>query len=139
MTRYLLDTTVIVDYANAVEVAGGVVRSLFEGGHDLYTCDAVVCEALSSGTESERRVADGLLSALEYVALDPDGARWAGESRRTRGVGRNRRTLGDALIAAAASRLGATIVTRNPRDFMRQGVPVLEYGKRDGPRPTGSA
>jgi predicted nucleic acid-binding protein len=127
VTRYLLDTTTVVDYANGIETAGRLVRSLFEDGHDLYTCDAVVCEALSSGRDAERLVVDRLLSALEYVALDPDGARRAGESRRGRGVGENRRTLGDALIAALAWRLEATIVTRNPRDFVRQGVPVLEY------------
>jgi predicted nucleic acid-binding protein len=35
--------------------------------------------------------------------------------------------LGDALIAGAAWSLGATVVTRNPDDFERMGVPVLAY------------
>jgi predicted nucleic acid-binding protein len=128
VTRYLFDTTVIIDYAHGQAPAGRVVEQLFRDADEIYTCDAVVAEALSAGGERERRGAWALLRALEYVALDPDGARWAGESRRAPGVGENnRRTLGDALIAAVAWRLGATIVTRNPRDFARQGVPVLEY------------
>ena len=64
----------------------------------------------------------------EYVALDPEGARWAGERRAERAPGGSRRHLGDALIAGVAWRLGATIVTRNPRDFEAYGVPILGYG-----------
>jgi len=36
--------------------------------------------------------------------------------------------LADALVAAAAWRLEATIVTRNSADFEPLGVPVLGYG-----------
>jgi predicted nucleic acid-binding protein len=36
--------------------------------------------------------------------------------------------LADALVAAAAWQLEATVVTRNPRDFEDAGVPVLAYG-----------
>ncbi len=35
--------------------------------------------------------------------------------------------LGDALIAAVAARLHATIITRNRPEFERQGAPVLTY------------
>jgi predicted nucleic acid-binding protein len=35
--------------------------------------------------------------------------------------------LADALIAGVAWFNGATIVTRNPDDFIAQGVPVLTY------------
>ena len=34
---------------------------------------------------------------------------------------------GDALIAAVARGLDATVVTRNRPDFERQGAPVLTY------------
>ena len=126
--RYLLDTTVVIDWTRGYEPAGEILRRLVEEGHDLYSCDVVVCESLSGGSDSERDAAWSLLQALEYVALDPEGARWAGGSRQRRGVGGNIRSLGDSLIAAVAWRLGATIVTRNSPDFARQGVPILEYG-----------
>ncbi len=35
--------------------------------------------------------------------------------------------LADALIAATAWSLAATLVTRNPRDFERLGISVMRY------------
>jgi predicted nucleic acid-binding protein len=67
-----------------------------------------------------------MIQALEYVATHPDAARWAGEARRRSGR-TSPRTLGDALIAGVAWSLGAMVVTRNPDDFVRMGVPVLAY------------
>ncbi len=42
---------------------------------------------------------------------------------------RTARSLADAIIAGVARDLEATVVTRNPRDFEAQGVPVLAYGQ----------
>jgi predicted nucleic acid-binding protein len=126
--RYLLDTTVIIDYTLGRPGGIEIVEHLFETTGDLYTCDAVTCESLSGGTPEGRAATKVLLDALDYVALDPEGARWAGERRVERGPGTSRRHLGDALIAAVAWRMDATIVTRNARDFEAYGVPVLGYG-----------
>lgn len=84
--------------------------------------------SLSAGDDDHARTVGRILDVLEYVAIDPEAAQWAGESRRRQGVGNNKRSLGDALIAATAWRLGATVVTRNPADFVRQGIAVREYG-----------
>ena len=83
---------------------------------------------LSGGDPEGRLAIVALLDALELVALDPEGARWAGERRAERTVGGSRPHLGDALVAAVAWRTGSTIVTRNARDFEAYGVPVLGYG-----------
>ena len=123
---YLLDTTIIVQHVNGDPAALRMVRRLFEETGDLYTCDVVTCEAMSGGSDEERRDTARLLDALEYVAIDPEGARWAGAKRLELGQS-SRRGVGDALIAATAWRLGATVVTRNAADFERFGVPVLEY------------
>ncbi len=125
---YVLDSTVIIDYAVGHPAGTDIVERLFAESSALYTCDAVTCEVLSGGTSEGRAGIRALLDALEYVALDPDGARWAGEQRAERPPGISRRHLGDALIAAVAWRMGATIVTRNARDFAAYGVPVLAYG-----------
>ncbi len=70
------------------------------------------------------------LDALEYVAVDPDGARWASDRRRERiEAGSRKPSVGDSLIAALAWRLDATVVTRNARDFEVFGIPVLGYGR----------
>lgn len=88
----------------------------------------VVTEALSGGTDEERLVIEALIRALEYVATSPDAAAWAAESPRTSGA-TGPRSLGDAIIGGVAWSLGATVVTRNARDFERQGAPVVVYGE----------
>jgi predicted nucleic acid-binding protein len=125
--RYVLDTTLLIDTANGLEAARGAIDRLFSAPNDLYTCDAIVCEALSGGSDEEREAISRLLSSLEYVSTTPEAATWAAESRRRSGR-TSRRTLADALIAGVARFNDATIVTRNPRDFEAQGVAVLTYG-----------
>lgn len=125
---HLLDSTAIIDFTNGHTGGVRIIRDLFARTSELYTCEVVTCETLSGGTPEGRETVRRLLDALEYVAIDPDAARWAGAKRAERGIGTSRRHLGDALIAGLAWRLGATIVTRNGRDFEAYGVPVLSYG-----------
>jgi predicted nucleic acid-binding protein len=125
---YVLDSTLLIDHTHGDLGAIAMMERLFAETGDLYTSDAITCEVLSGGSVAGRAVVRTLLDALEYVALDPEGARWAGERRAERSAGASRRHLGDALVAAVAWRMGATIVTRNARDFEAYGVPVLAYG-----------
>jgi predicted nucleic acid-binding protein len=122
----ILDTTTLIDYANDLPGAVVLLERLFAEADDLLVCDAVVAEAFSKGTDDERRAIASLIDAVEYVSTDPAAAKWAGEARRLRGAA-GPRTLGDAIIAGVAWSLGATVVTRNPDDFVRMGVPVLAY------------
>ena len=127
---YVLDTTVIIDYAIGYQPGEELVDRLFAQSEELYVCDVVTCESLSKGRTEELRLTRSLLDALEFVALSPDGARWAGDRRRERiESGRGKPSTADALIAALASSLGATVVTRNPKDFAAFDVPVLGYGQ----------
>lgn len=125
--RYLLDTTLIVDHAHGYEPAMKLLHRLYEEGADLFTCDVVVCEALSGGSDEHLSVVSRLLEPLEFVATDPDAARAAGGARLLRHRSGGKLGLGDALIAAVAARLEATVVTRNRPDFARQGASVLTY------------
>lgn len=125
--RYLLDTTLIVDHVHGHDPAMALLHRLHEQGAELYTCDVVVCEALSGGDDEHRRVVSRLLRALDYVATDPDAAREAGAARLARHRSGGKLGLGDALIAAVARGLDATVVTRNRPDFERQGASVLAY------------
>src|SRR3990170_2862079 len=124
---YLFDTTVAIDWSLAKPGVKSVVDACFAETGLLYTCDVVTSEALSGGSDEEREIIHRFLQALEYVALDPDGAAEAGELRRQAGR-TSSRSLGDVLIAALARRLEATIVTRNEADFSGLGARVLGYG-----------
>lgn len=125
--RYILDTTLIIDHANADPDAVLALERLFAETGELFTCDVVMCEALSLGDPPHRARIGRLLDALEYVSTTPDAARWAADSRHGRHAAGGKLGLGDALIAAVAVSLDATVVTRNRVDFERQGVSVLSY------------
>lgn len=125
--RYLLDTTLIIDHAHGHEPAMALLHRLYESGAELFTCDVVVCEALSGGSDEHVATVSRVLAPLDFVATDPTAARQAGQARRRRHRTGGKLGLGDALIAAAAMSLDATIVTRNRPDFRRQGAAVLEY------------
>jgi predicted nucleic acid-binding protein len=125
--RYLLDSTLLIDHANLDPGASEMLERLHSGPHELYTCDVVTCEVLSQGDASHLRHLRVLLDALEYVATTPDAARWAAHSRLRRHHAGGKLGLGDALIAAVAADLGATVITRNRPDFERQGIEVLAY------------
>ncbi|MEX2183043.1 MAG: PIN domain-containing protein [Chloroflexota bacterium] len=126
--RYLLDASLLIDHSRGREGVAELIGRLFDQAEDLYTCDIVVTEAMSGGTEEERQVIAALIRALEYVSTSPDAATWAAESHRSRRAA-GPRSLGDAIIGGVAWSLGATVVTRNPRDFESQGVPVIAYGE----------
>lgn len=125
--RYLLDSTLLIDHGNGDPAAQDLLRRLVEEGHDLYTCDVVTCEALSRGEPDHLRHMSALLDALEYVATTPAAARLAASTRRDRNAAGGKRALGDALLTGIATELGATLVTRNRRDFERSDVPILDY------------
>ena len=127
---YILDASLLIDHSRGREGVAELIERLFAESEDLYTCDVIVTEALSGGTDEERQVIEALIRALEYVSTSPDAATWAAESRRTRRAS-GPRSLGDAIIGGVAWSLAATVVTRNPRDFESQGVPVLAYGPTD--------
>lgn len=125
--RYLLDTTLILDHAHGYPPAMALLHRLYEDGAELFTCDVVLCEALSGGSDEHLAVVSRLLEPLDFVATDPTAARRAGEVRLRRHRSGGKLGLGDALIAAVAAGLDATVVTRNRPDFERQGASVLTY------------
>lgn len=125
--RFLLDSTLLIDHANADAPAAALLARLYADDASLYTCDVVTCETLSQGDVSHLRHVRALLDAFEYVATSPHAARWAANSRLNRHRAGGKLGLGDSLIAGVAAELGATVVTRNRPDFERQGIAVLTY------------
>ena len=125
--RYVLDTSFAIDQLRGDPVAVGRFRELFAAGDDPYLNEVVVCELAAGSSAPHDPDLLALLGAVEFIQPGPDSAllagRWRAEARR-RGF---TLSLPDALIAAAADSLGATVLTRNVRDFALTPVPVASY------------
>jgi predicted nucleic acid-binding protein len=123
----LLDTTFVIDHLRADPAAVDRLRALVEAGERLYVNDIVTCEAWAGAHSDDDPALGGLIRFLEFVQAGPDTARLAG---RWRAVARQRGfTLAatDALIAASAFQLDASVLTRNARDFALTPVRVETY------------
>ena len=126
MVAYLLDSTFLVDHLRGFPPATDRFNALNEAGDTLMTCDITAAEVWS-GRVSEHPKVEDLLRYLEFVQPGPPTSMRAGVWRaeaRDRG-----RTLDipDALIAATAFDLDATLLTRNVRDFELTPVRIETY------------
>jgi predicted nucleic acid-binding protein len=125
--RYMLDATFLIDLLRGDPGAAARLDAMYLAGDDPIVTSVTNTEIWSGVRPNGAGPVEDLLRYLEYVHVGPDAARLAGEwraSARTRG-----RTLGlpDALIAATAHQAGATVLTRNVRDFSLTPVRVESY------------
>jgi toxin FitB len=132
MPLYLLDTNIVLEAANP-RPNPNVVAFL---QRESSLCVSVIpFEELMFGLERAPLEKKGRLSIFfrgvqaefggKTLPITPEVARssgrlWALAQSRGRNL-----TMGDALIAATAMVHGATVVTRNVRDFTDLGVDVL--------------
>jgi predicted nucleic acid-binding protein len=124
--RYLLDSAFLIDVLRGQPEAMGRLARLYEAGDTIYVNEIVVCEVASGSQLHPDPDLDGLLQPLEFIQPGPESAleagRWRAQARRRGWT----LSLSDALIAAAAQAAGATILTRNGREFSL--TPVLVEG-----------
>jgi predicted nucleic acid-binding protein len=127
MTRYVLDTTFLIDHLRGAPDAVQRFREMNESGDESIVTDITVTELWSgrrpgSGPEIERFLRD-----IEYVHPGPETARLAGIWRaEAREAGRTL-SIPDVLIAATAFDQEAAVLTRNMRDFALMPVRVETY------------
>jgi predicted nucleic acid-binding protein len=84
MTRFLLDTTFIVDVLNDRRGRSALMRNLIEQQHELACCAVNVTEVHAGMREPEAAKTEALLRSLEFVPIGFDAARMAGDLRRKR-------------------------------------------------------
>lgn len=112
--RLLIDTDVLIDYLRGVPQAVAYLEGRDE---PLFVSVITVAELYAGVREGgERKALDTFLSAFEPAPLEPAVAESGGLFRRD--YGKSHGTgLADALIAATAQHLSATLVTLNRRHF----------------------
>lgn len=120
MVKLLLDTNIIIDYLNGDDRA----KQFFDLEPNPATSIITYMETLIGATEDVKDVTRAFLKSLEIVQINEEIAELAINLRQS-----HRLKLPDAIILASAQFLGATLVTRNTKDFGQGGIGVLvPYG-----------
>lgn len=123
----MLDTTFAIDFLRGERTSLARFARFFEDGDEPYINEVVLCELAVGVSAPDDPAFRAFVRAVSFVQPGPDAALQAGVWRReARRRGRTL-SLSDALIAAAADALGATVLTKNARDFALAPVPTAAY------------
>jgi predicted nucleic acid-binding protein len=121
MRRLVVDTDIYIDWLNA----GRHEEVLFQRGAVKYMSAVVLMELRAGATRiADRRVLDHLQGSYESAGRLVAPTRMvfadAGDTLRrlyAQGYRAGRSIVADVLIALSARSIGATVVTRNARDY----------------------
>lgn len=128
MSRYVLDSTVLIECEFKIEPTSSRLKALLAAHHELYICAVQLAEFYSGAPHGANPRMDAFLSKLTYVALTPEMAATAGGFRLEAKAQGRRLATPDALIAALGHHLSAPILTNNVADFTVTGVAVEQLG-----------
>jgi predicted nucleic acid-binding protein len=126
VTRFLLDTTVLIAHLRGDESVAEQLLTLLQSGHSLCISCVSVAEVERGLHPRERRAAEHLLDRMEFLLTTREAAKRAG--RYQADWARRGRTLhlADALVAGTARTHGAVLVTDNLTDFPMRDIRVVE-------------
>lgn len=123
----LVDSSFVIDHLLGDAAALARWGRVFSEGEQPYVTEIVVCEVRAGLREADEQYLAAFLHPIEFVQPGADVAMQAGRWRYAAHLGGRRLSLPDALIAAAAEALNATVLTRNVRDFALTPVRVETY------------
>ncbi len=127
MARIVLDASFLIDHLRARPAAVERLRTIYEAGDDPILTDVASAEVWSGWRSADEAEIETFLRYFEFVQPGPETSRLAGVWRaQARASGSTLGTM-DALIAASAFHLSATVLTRNVRDFALTPVRVETY------------
>ncbi|HEV8572386.1 MAG TPA: PIN domain-containing protein [Actinomycetota bacterium] len=124
MSRYLLDTTILIGHLRGDDGVTRLLLNLLADGHDLGTSCVNVAEVIRGTRPKERRAVDGLLSRLNFLETTWEAATRAGRYQAnfaSRGITIH---TADALVAGTARAHGSILITDNVDDFPMRDVRV---------------
>jgi len=117
MSKFLLDTSVIIDCLRGVNHRPQQLESLCVQGHMLGCCCVNIAEIYAGVKPGEEKVTQKLINSLEYFEIIREIAQKAGELKnlyQKRGITLH---LADTLIAAVALIQDLILFTDNAKHF----------------------
>ncbi len=125
MTRFLLDTTALIDFSKGREPISSRLLSMIEAGEEFGVCPVNVAEFYAGIPPHAVDLWREFIYALSYWHIGLGAALRAGRerydlARRGRAV-----STADLLIAAVARQESAVIITGNAKDYDLQDVELL--------------
>jgi predicted nucleic acid-binding protein len=127
LTRYLLDSNVVMYWLNGVEQARALLAEL-NSRRDRLAVNAVSVTETYSGVPAEDLVrVDSLLGAFQYWPIDRAVARLAGEYRHKYAQEGRKLPVPHVILGAHAIAEDATLITNNEKDFPMPELKILIY------------
>lgn len=125
--RIVLDASFLIDFIRGDPTAVTRLARIFGDGDEPILCGPPVVEVETGLRPGEEPAFDAIVAAAEFVQAGPGAARDAGRWRRAARRRGATLSLPDAMIAAEAVHDGASVLTRNVREFALTPVEVLTY------------
>jgi predicted nucleic acid-binding protein len=125
MSRYLLDTTALIDFSKGREPAFSLVRRFIDNGDEIGVSPINIAEFYSGLAASQLAVWGEFFESLVLWSISLEAAKQAGRFRydfARRGISLS---TTDTLVAAVALYERATIVTSNVKDYPMDEVSLL--------------
>jgi tRNA(fMet)-specific endonuclease VapC len=125
MTRYLLDTTALIDFSKNREPARSRILRMISAGDDIGVCAINAAEFYTGVPPAQRPLWDEFFASLGFWEIGRDTARQAGVYRydfARRGI---ILSTTDAMVAAVAKERGAVLVTNNLKDYPMSEIELL--------------
>jgi predicted nucleic acid-binding protein len=126
MAKYLLDTTVLIDYLAGRPKVVDLVKKLAREGHSLGVCCINIAE-LYSGLKAEKRPqADRLIDSLLYFEVAREISKLAGNYRCAFAQQGITLSTADTIVAGTAVANEAILITANKKDYPMDEIKVLK-------------
>jgi tRNA(fMet)-specific endonuclease VapC len=125
MSKYLLDTTVLIEHLRGRQQVVDLITGLAQADNELGVCPINVAELYSGLNERYRNIAEKLVNSLECWEASKDIAITAGSYRyefASKGV---TLTTADAMVAAIAVAQGAVLITANAKHYPMTDIKIL--------------
>jgi len=117
MTRFLLDTTFIIDVLNNRRNRITAMKELIAASHELACCAVNVTEIYTGMRAAEAAKTEALLRSLVYLPVEFEAARLAGELRQAWESKGKSLSVPDMIIAAVCITEKLTLITDNRKHF----------------------